>query len=82
MRLDAQSHTPDLSPPVRDELQEAWAVVLWLADFLHVNENDCGESTSDRDGKSANRLRELMGPFGDIGDGVMGLYSTPPGGDG
>ena len=38
VRLDAQSHTPDLSPPVRDELQEAWAVVLWLADFLHDNE--------------------------------------------
>ncbi|MGE5101532.1 MAG: hypothetical protein ACM3SX_16240 [Deltaproteobacteria bacterium] len=38
VRLDAQSRTLDLSPPVRDELQEAWAVVLWLADFLHDNE--------------------------------------------
>ena len=38
LRLDAQPHTPDLSPPVRGELQEAWAVELWLADFLHDKE--------------------------------------------
>lgn len=36
--VSMRSRTPDLSPPVRDELQEAMAVVLWLADFLHDNE--------------------------------------------